>query len=150
MIEPNLLVPLMSGALGAAFGASITYLVAQRRLHSDHVTAERTKWRDKIRALALELVGDDAAARKSAWISLALNTNPYHAEDRALVKLARKIADRTPDESELDELAGRFALLLKHDWDRAKNETSWWPGPRDLQPPRLDYSEYKPNYSLEN
>ena len=51
--------------MGVAITAFVTWLIAQRQITAKHVTAERAKWRDKIRTQALEahdaILGGDAA-----------------------------------------------------------------------------------------
>ena len=115
---------------GALVGAFVTWLVAQRGLRAANVLAERTRWRERVRALAAEIARDPGASgrRGRLWVQLALETNPLDPADLALVRLARRVG-RQPAIAEHDreELVERFALLLKHDWERAKAEASWRP-----------------------
>jgi hypothetical protein len=113
------------GAIGVTIGALFTWINGQRALRSANILAERTKWRDRIRELAqragtpLSLVEADRL-----WREMALLLNPRDVEDRELI---RQIARLGADMSLRDEVTARIALLLKHDWERAKIEASWLP-----------------------
>lgn len=119
---------LLAGFIGAIVGGAATWLVAQRSLRASNVLAERTRWREKIREIAGELLrGYASADRAPAWVILALNTSPFDRRDLELVHLAKQLAQPLPADPQRDELVERLALLLKHDWDRAKIEASWFP-----------------------
>ena len=116
----------MSGIAGAVFGGGFTFLAAQRKLYSDQISSERTKWREKIRDIASRLTNVTSELQNDGlWRELALNLNPFDLEDKKLIVTARKFPRQ---KVEIEELTERFALLLKHDWDRTKAETSWFPG----------------------
>ena len=111
-----------SGAVLANFAAALT---AQRKLFGEGIMLERTKWRDKVRGYASDLDSVSSETdNNSLWRKLALNLNPSDSEDEKLTKLARKFPRSDDDRNELTE---RFAVLLKHDWDRSKVEASWFP-----------------------
>ena len=74
----------------AAVSALVTWLIAQRRIAVENVTAERAKWRGEIRTLALQahdaiLHGKRAVVRrlKNEFRTLL---NPFNAEDRKILK----------------------------------------------------------------
>lgn len=115
---------LVSVAVGGVLGAAVTWLIAQRSLRAENVVQERTKWRERMRELGLAVAARKSAERLS-WVSLALSVNPNEPDDVRMVRLSRK--GKSLSKPELLELIGRLSLLLKHDWERAKIETSWWP-----------------------
>lgn len=109
---------------GAVLGSVATIFVAQRQLRSQNVIAERTKWRHKIREIARD-IGDNPI-RNTAWIDLAVNTNPYDSKDAALVDEVEKLVGRHASSDECKKIVKSIAIILKHDWERAKIESSWW------------------------
>jgi hypothetical protein len=56
-------------------------------------------------------------------------------EDRALLTVIKQLST-TAGKPRLKELADRVALLLKHDWQRAKWEAE---GKKGAEPPRIAY-----------
>jgi hypothetical protein len=131
---------LISGFLGAAIGGLATFVAAQRKLAADYVTGERAKWRLNIRELAKRLASGQTDT-SLVWFDLALNTSPFDAEDIALIRDAKTIGSRKVTVTDQQDLADRFALLLKHDWDRAKSEVGWWA----VAPHRRSFADYRRN-----
>ena len=116
---------LATGIAGALLGAVATFIVAQRKLQSENIITERMKWRDKVRSIADELaIVPDDVSNDRLRRQLALNLNPLDLEDRKILAVARRFPRSKSDQ---DELTDRIALLLKHDWERAKIESSWFP-----------------------
>jgi hypothetical protein len=112
----------------------------------ENVTQERAKWRSAIRALADALIkaareGDTKEAERHC-AQLALNVNPFDAEDKALVEIAKKLSESPTLDGHLVEFTDRIALLLKHDWERAKREAHPW-FLRGGDPRRVPYCEFK-------
>lgn len=73
---------------------------------------------------------------------LALNVNPFDAEDKALVETAKKFSGGADIDGQISEFIDRMALLLKHDWERAKREAHPWFF-RGTEPRRIRYCEFK-------
>jgi hypothetical protein len=48
------------------------------------------------------------------------------------------------DNARADEFTIRIALLLKHDWERAKFEANLWRRLRQKTPQRVAFKDYKP------
>ena len=72
-------------------------------------------------------------------LSLSLNLNPTDREDAGILKVIDIMAKTTqPDDGSGQEFADRVALLLKHDWERAKSEAK-----HRKTPPRLTYKEFE-------
>ena len=93
----------LSGAIltlvGVALTAFVTWHIAQRRILMENVTAERAKWRNRVRAQALE-VHDAISGRNVAKIQrlhaeFTALLNPFDCHDREIL---RCILDRQADE----------------------------------------------------
>jgi hypothetical protein len=128
---------LLSGAtigtiLGAAVTAFATLRVAARQIRIDNVTKERTKWRSRLRKLATRLSdavehGNLPSIRRITH-DIQLRLNPCDPKDQEIVEVLRKLSAAASEEQAalLEEVIARLALLLKHDWERAKVETRFW------------------------
>lgn len=123
---------------GVVFGSLATYLLGHRRIQAEHIVKERSAWREKIRtAMAMVAQKPSHENRRILWLTLSLNTNPFDQNDRRLVRLAKKISEQF-EKSDFEELVLEVALLLKHDWERAKSEVRWFDfPPRRSSPERL-------------
>ena len=125
------------GAFATTVGASavVAAIVAglfaerssKRGIQIENITKERAKWRDKVRELAVAV--HQAAAEKKPTklkelqLGLSLNLNPIDPEDVSIIEAVGKLSrSELLDESTLQEFSDRVALLLKHDWERAKVE----------------------------
>ena len=117
--------------LGVVVTAFVTWLIAQRRLMGEHVTAERTKWRDRIRERALQVHDaivsgntDDASKLQNEFRALL---NPFDQDDQEIL---RRIDAEGCDDCRKDrarDFGRSISLLLKHDWERAKLEAGFSP-----------------------
>lgn len=133
-------IPVALGA--AAVGALVTWLIAQRRIAVENVTAERAKWRGKIRTLALQ-AHDAIVHGKRADVRRLKNEfrtllNPFNAEDRKILKCMTADGPRKNRERRAKAFAKRISLLLKHDWERAKLEAGILPSQWILEAERLE------------
>ena len=115
---------------GVALAACVTWLIAQRRIVVQHVTAERAKWRETIRELTLRVHDAIRYGKRERLERLICEfrvlLNPFDADDRAILDC---MDVGGPDElgaDRADEFAKRISLLLKHDWDRAKLEAGFF------------------------
>ena len=117
--------------LGVVVTALVTWLIAQRRLIGEHVTTERTKWRDTIREKASKVHdaiisgnADDALRLRNEFQALL---NPFDLDDREI--LCRIDAEGCDDcrKHRALEFGRSISLLLKHDWERAKLEAGFSP-----------------------
>jgi len=100
---------------------------SKRAIQIENITKERAKWRDKIRELTLAVhkaaTQKNRALLKEQRLNLSLNLNPIDTEDTAILTAIDKMTlSEQLDEKMLQEFSDRVALLLKHDWDRAKVE----------------------------
>ncbi len=136
-----------TAATSAVLSAIVTGFVArrtsERAIQIENITKERAKWRDKVREQALAVHKavrqKDPAALGGLRLSLSLNLNPTDLEDVAILSAVTAMANATtPDDKANQEFGDRIALLLKHDWDRARNEAK-----HRKSPPRLTYEQFQ-------
>lgn len=134
-----------SSVVAGLIGALVAVRNSERKIQVENVTAERAKWRTVMRTLAADLtvaaqINDQ---QKVALLcgQLELNLNPFDREDQALVVTAKRLSDSDKVTDHLKEFGVRMALLLKHDWDRAKREAQPW-FYRGNEPRRVPYCEY--------
>lgn len=107
--------------------ALLTWYLAQRRIAIENVTQERAKWRANIRRTALDahdaMVAGQPIKVERVRNELSTWLNPYEEEDWKLLACVGVGGPRGRADIG-DEFALRVALLLKHDWERAKWEAS--------------------------
>jgi hypothetical protein len=138
---------LSSAVIAAIVAAFISVLTSERRIGAENVIQERKNWRDKIRELSSEifklLIRVDSTDREDllrdmrAEFSLLLN--PHSISDQNILLL---IAPNGADKA--DEFTQRVALLLKHDWERAKREASLWRRLWEKEPGPVSFEHFRP------
>ena len=116
--------------VGVAITACVTWLIAQRQIMARHVTAERAKWRNKIRTQALEvhdaILGGDAAKVRRLQSEFRALLNPFDCHDQAILACMTVNKSGQERENRADQFARQISLLLKHDWERAKLEAGFF------------------------
>jgi hypothetical protein len=120
---------LLGSAAAAAIVTAVTTLqVAGRNIQIENITKERAKWREQVRALVDEIsqaVGKgDIRGIGYARHRLQLRLNPGDEQDQQILLALTKLVT-CPSSGRilvLEEVVARTALLLKHDWERAKYE----------------------------
>ncbi|MHA4868178.1 hypothetical protein ACXZ1M_10770 [Duganella sp. PWIR1] len=137
---------LSSTVMAGLVAAAVSLHSSERKIHMENITHERAIWRGEMRKLAdaLTKAARDANANEVELhcIQLMLNLNPFDTEDMSIVAVAKGLVDSTDLDAALNELTERMALLLKHDWERAKREARPWFFRRS-EPKRTLYAEYK-------
>ena len=132
MTEQAILVALIA-LTGVVVTALVTWLIAERRIVTEHITSERATWRDRIRQKALEVHDAfvEGATSGAALVRLRMEfralLNPVDDDDRAILRCIATVASDKCEKCRAEEFATRVALLLKHDWDRAKLEAGFPP-----------------------
>jgi len=137
---------LSSSVVGGLVAGFVSLRSGERRIQIENVTQERAKWREKLRVKTTEVhqaaVDKDLKKLAALHLEFALNLNPFDGEDAAILAAIKSLTLPDTLELKLSELSDRVALLLKHDWERAKHETK----PRFFrckQPKRTSYAEFK-------
>lgn len=119
------LITLLVGVFGAVVGAVTAYST----IYNSSVIEERKQWRDFIRVKSQMFVKsvDRSNQRKIREIinEFSMRLNPHDRDDQEIVE-CMKIALNSPNEFCCDEFFERISILLKHDWERAKLEASFF------------------------
>ena len=117
-------------AIFSAIGGFITAFLAFKKDDKSnqlkHITDERKEWRVKIRKLVVKFLEDESINLSEAKLrrirtEIAINLNPTDDEDNYILKLMDDYIINQSNELHV-EISKAFATLLKHDWERAKNE----------------------------
>jgi hypothetical protein len=100
-----------------------------------YITEERAKWRQKIRKLSVEFMTSELYENGAELINpnrkkllkireqIAVRLNPNDDEDNYILCLMDKYINiKNNRDSIRNDLSIAFASLLKHDWERVKNE----------------------------
>lgn len=117
--------------VSALIGALVAWHASQRSALLANVTQERAAWRERIRKFACELQeavrsGDEGGIQRLR-MQFRLSLNPWDDRDRELVALLGVLVRHALDREEtLERVSVRLELLLKHDWERAKAEATWF------------------------
>jgi hypothetical protein len=134
-----------SAVIAAIVSGIVAFLTAERRLASENVIQERAKWREDIRDLADQIYRTivsgavDADQFGELRAKLALRLNPHDQDDQGILALI------VPgDSTRADEFNQRVALLLKHDWERARREANLWLLMFTVEPKRLRFQKFRP------
>ncbi|MDP2829541.1 MAG: hypothetical protein Q8O37_13145 [Sulfuricellaceae bacterium] len=137
---------LTSSVVGGLVAGFVALRNSERKIQIENVTQERAKWREKIRAKSNEVhrsaVVSDAPKLFELLLEFSLNLNPFDPEDGAILTVIKELNVSDGREAKLAEFAERIALLLKHDWERAKHEAKPWFF-RCCKPERTTYGEFK-------
>lgn len=133
-------ISLLSVIIGGFIVAISAQSIAQRRIQMDNVTQERAKWRNKIRSLvpkvhkAIMMEDIDCRKRELQRYQNIFRTllNPYDCADNKIIKaIGCTYISQTDSEIQAKKFGKRVSRLLKHDWERAKEEVKhpifqWW------------------------
>jgi hypothetical protein len=134
---------LTSAVIAAIVSGLVALLTSERRIAAENVIQERMKWRDKVRELASEVrtafVEPNTAKLAELRAQFSLHLNPHDQRDQQILALI------APDNTgRVEELTQRVALLLKHDWERAKYEASLYRWLCEKSPERVAFEDYEP------
>jgi hypothetical protein len=149
----NWQVLLASAGVSAVVSALVTGFVSRRNsertIQIENITKERAKWRDKIREFALGVqqaaTAKDIAKLKQARLGFCLSLNPLDGEDGGILTTIDKLGNPQAPDTGLQEFSDRVALLLKHDWERAKREAKPWVWFRHAAK-RMSYDAFRAEY----
>ena len=107
----------------------------------EHVTAERTKWRENIRKSASKahdaiMSGKicDASKLQNEFRALL---NPFDPHDLEILRRIDAEGSDACRENRAREFGRLISLLLKHDWERAKLEAGFFVRRWFVQPKRV-------------
>ena len=128
------IISLLAAIIGGVIGVISTQAVTQRRIQMENVTQERAKWRERIRCLAPEVhnvltMNGNPEFRKAELRRLynifSSLLNPDDCYDKKIMKCIDPDFDcpNSDCKQKRAECFGKLiSYLLKHDWERAKEE----------------------------
>ncbi|MBI4190945.1 MAG: hypothetical protein HY525_10460 [Betaproteobacteria bacterium] len=147
IISSAVIAVLGSSVVAGLVAALVTLRTSERGIKIENITKERAKWREKVREKALEVHKAAQSGKKDRLLELYLEfsliLNPIDGEDHAILTVLETISTNPSSEEKLKEFVVRLALLLKHDWERAKLEAEpvWWRACRKAS--RVSYAEWQ-------
>ena len=116
-----------STVISAIVAACVAAWTAHRKISIENITQDRRAWREKVREKALSvhdaLISKSETSLNRLRAEFALLLNPKDPLDQEIIACIT-IPDDGPVIERANEFAERIALLLKHDWERAKLEVS--------------------------
>jgi len=135
-----------SSVVGGLIAGFIALRTLERNIQIENITQERAKWREKIRIKSVEVHQASMAYNKDKLSQLrlefSLNLNPFEIEDSSILSVIADLQDSKDRGTKLAEFSDRVALLLKHDWERAKYEAKHF-NCHLCPPERITYAKHK-------
>jgi hypothetical protein len=139
---------LTSAVVAAIVSGLISFFASERRIAAENIIQERTKWRDRVRDLAeqvrKELENRDETTLWLLRAEMTLRLNPHDPNDHQILELID-----AKNGSHGNEFTQRVALLLKHDWERARHEANLWLWMCCRYPTRAEFEEFRRGKSHE-
>jgi hypothetical protein len=136
LVSSEMLIALLGSAVAASL---ITALFAKAQTDKsaivDNIIKERKAWRDKLRALVSytesSFKTQDSSGVACIEAQLVVLLNPYDKEDLEIINALNRIPEHW-EKAHLQEFMDRVAYLLKHDWERVKQESTTRISPQTL------------------
>ena len=132
-IEPIIVSAIISGLF--------SWGLSRKSARLSNITAERSKWRDKIRVISEDIQDGNIDKLKTALRRLRLCINAYGLEDDVngkrfnayyimkdthiwvlIYQIEKLIEEGKSVSLACEQMTKYLCLLLKYDWERAKNE----------------------------
>ncbi|WP_143159586.1 hypothetical protein [Paracoccus solventivorans] len=107
----------------------VSYATAKLTSYSKDVTGERKEWRDQIRKMAVEAVrlmqlNETKSQRFMDIVSeFQIRLNPDDRDDKDIL-ISLRASMNGPNSILEAKFLAQISRLLKHDWERAKSESS--------------------------
>ncbi|MBM7558232.1 hypothetical protein [Halanaerobacter jeridensis] len=120
-----------SSVLSSIITSFISKIINDKNNSLKYITEERRNWRKNIRKIISKLVIENNKNKAKKLVShLELNLNPYDTKDECIIDLAKKLLkarfegkeDKEEEKDIENKLIKTSSYLLKHDWERAKQE----------------------------
>jgi hypothetical protein len=135
-----------SAVIAAVVAGFVTLRANDRKIAAENITQQRQLWREKIRILSANICSAYTTNERhkipALYVELQLLLNPTDSDDLDILDTVWDMREANPNK-ELDIILGeKLALLLKHDWERAKAESksSWL---KIVTPSRFPYKSFK-------
>ena len=117
------------GIAAIIVSAIVAYLVAKMTNYSKDVVQERQKWRSEIRDMTVDAVTiilhdrTNSADYRELITNFCVRLNPNDHRDMEIIE-ALNCAILNPSDILAKKIQAMSSRLLKHDWERAKYESS--------------------------
>lgn len=137
---------ILTGIIAALVTAWFTKSSTDKKNSLQYITDERRKWRDEIRSETIETVAllrklettesnvsclknfdnPDYVKLQKHIAFFEIRLNPIDNEDKAILRILKSFLPngKKQIENPIEEFQDGIALLLKHDWERSKNEVN--------------------------
>ncbi|MEK5585465.1 hypothetical protein MKZ21_24805 [Paenibacillus sp. FSL P2-0536] len=118
--------------IAAIISAIVSRSNNNKTMSLKYITEERAAWRKEIKETVSVLYsgkyeGDERPTLKKLTTLLILNLNPLQEKENTLdlhiIELLKAIESGDDSMTTLEDLRDSVGILLKHDWERSKNET---------------------------
>ena len=144
---------LSSGVVAGLVAGLVTLRTTERKIAIENITQQRKLWRDNVREKAIEVSkayqAHDGSKIKELYGEFQLVLNPEDDNDKSILDTLWEMQNKNEENDLLIEFFEKLALLLKHDWERAKLEAKpvryFW-----VKPERLAYKDFKNKRSEKN
>jgi hypothetical protein len=138
---------LTSGVVAALVSGLVSLRNSERKLVIENITQERTKWREKIREKNLQIheahQSKESGKVEAAGAELRLLLNPMDPIDRDILSEIAILKNSESTQKDMERFSIKLSLLLKHDWERAKQETKDAFYKKHEAVKRVTYEEYQ-------
>ena len=126
----SLSVILGSGVVAGLVAALVSLRASERKIAMEHITKQREIWRDKIRTKSLNVTtafeSKSLSKLSELYTEFSHLLNPTDDMDIPILNLLYDFKGNNLDPEKHIEFIERISLLLKHDWQRAKQEAKPW------------------------
>lgn len=144
---------LSSGVVAGLVAGLVTLRTTERKIAIENITQQRKLWRDKVREKSLEAAkgykNNDASKLKELYGEFQLILNPEDDNDKSILDTLWQMQNEHKEKDLIIEFTEKLALLLKHDWERAKLEAKpvchFWGKPK-----RIPYNKFKNKRDAKN
>ena len=144
---------LSSGVVAGLVAGLVTLRTTERKIAIENITQQRKLWRDKVREKSLEVAkgykNNDASKLKELYGEFQLILNPEDDNDKSILDTLWQMQNEHKEKDLIIEFTEKLALLLKHDWERAKLEVKpvwhFWGKPK-----RIPYNKFKNKRDAKN
>jgi phosphate/sulfate permease len=124
MVSQEIIIAVSSGLVAAFVTSFVGKLINDKNISIKYVTEERHKWRDEVKKKTVQICNTkDVAELKKLRTEFIINLNPNDDDDNRIVKLIDQvILTEGENRQTVKNLEKAISLLLKFEWERAKNE----------------------------
>lgn len=144
---------LSSGVVAGLVAGLVTLRTTERKIAIENITQQRKLWRDKVREKSLEAAkgykNNDASKLKELYGEFQLILNPEDDNDKSILDTLWQMQNEHKEKDLIIEFTEKLALLLKHDWERAKLEAKsvwhFWGKPK-----RIPYNKFENKRDAKN